>query len=99
MCVYYGYYLIDDNGRLQNLRFCLFEMYVNVVFVISCLYSTASLTLVREQCFIRIIYYYYYYDIFFLCLSSNLLSERYQVCWLCSYVPKMTKDGFEWKVI
>ena len=48
-------------ARLQCLRFCLFEMYVNVVFVIRCLYSTVSLTLVKEQRFIRIIYYYYYY--------------------------------------
>ena len=46
--------------KLQYLRFCLFEMYINVVFVIRCLYSTVSLTLVREQHFIRIIYYYYY---------------------------------------
>ena len=46
---------MGDNGRLQYLRFCLFEMYVNVVFVIRCLYSAASLTLVREQRFIRII--------------------------------------------
>ena len=36
-------------------------MYVSAVFVVRCLYSTMSLTLVREQCFIRIIYYYYYY--------------------------------------
>ena len=36
-------------------------MYVNVVFVIRCLYSAVSLTLVIEQRFIRIIYYYYYY--------------------------------------
>ena len=35
-------------------------MYVNVDFVIRCLYSAVSLTLVREQRFIRIIYYYYY---------------------------------------
>ena len=33
-------------------------MYVNVFFVISGLYSAVSLTLVREQRFIRIIYYY-----------------------------------------
>ena len=46
-------------ARLQYLRFCLFEMYVNVVFVIRCLYSTVSLTLNKEQRFIRIIYYYY----------------------------------------
>ena len=32
-----------------------------MLFVISCLYSAVSLTLVREQSFIRIIYYYYYY--------------------------------------
>ena len=31
----------------------------HVVFVIRCLYGAASLTLVREQRFIRIIYYYY----------------------------------------
>ena len=30
-------------------------MYVNVVFVIRCLYSAVSLTLVKEQSFIRII--------------------------------------------
>ena len=52
--------MIGDNGRPQYLRFCLFEMYVNVVFVIRCLYSAVSLTLVREQRFIRIYYYYYY---------------------------------------
>ena len=31
-------------------------MYVSVVFVIRCLYNAVSLTLVREQRFIRIIY-------------------------------------------
>ena len=36
-------------------------MYVCVVFVIRCLYSTVSLTLVREWRFIRIIIYYYCY--------------------------------------
>ena len=50
--------LIGDNYRLQYLRFCLFEMYVSVFFVIRCLYSTVSLTLVKEQHFIRIIYYF-----------------------------------------
>ena len=35
-------------------------MYVNVVFVIRCLYSAVSLTLVREQRFILIINYYHY---------------------------------------
>ena len=33
VCVTYSYCLIGDNGRLQYLTFCLFEMYVNVVFV------------------------------------------------------------------
>ena len=47
-------------ARLQYFRYCLFEMYVNVVFVIRCLYSAASFTLVKEQHFIRIIYHYYY---------------------------------------
>ena len=41
-------------ARLQYLRFCLFEMYGNVVFVIRCLYSAVSLTLVKEQRFIII---------------------------------------------
>ena len=40
-------------ARLQYLRFSLFEMYVHVVFVIRCLYSAVSLTLVKEQRFIR----------------------------------------------
>ena len=39
-------------ARLQYLRFCLFEMYVNVFFVIRRLYSAENLTLVREQRFI-----------------------------------------------
>ena len=42
-------------AKLQYLRFCLFEMYVNVVFVIRCLYSAVSLTLFKEQRFTRII--------------------------------------------
>ena len=48
---------IGDNGRLHYWRFCLFEVYVivSVVFVIRCLYSSVSLTLVREQSFMRII--------------------------------------------
>ena len=53
--------MIGDNGRLQYIGFCLFEMYVSVVFVIRCLFSAMSLTLVREQRYIRIIYYYHYY--------------------------------------
>ena len=42
-------------ARLQYLRFCLFQMYVNVVFVVRCLYIAVSLTLVKEQRLIRII--------------------------------------------
>ena len=42
-------------ARLQYLTFCLFEMYVNVVFVIRGLYSAVSLTLVKERRFIRFI--------------------------------------------
>ena len=49
-------------ARLPYLRFCLFEMYVNVVFVIRCLYSAVSLTLVKEQRFLRI--YYFYFTLF-----------------------------------
>ena len=48
-------------ARLQYLRFCLFGRYVNVVFVIRCLYGAVSLTLVKEQRFIRMNYYHYYY--------------------------------------
>ena len=40
-------------ARLQYLRFCLFEIYVNVVFVIRRLYSAVSLTLAKEQSFMR----------------------------------------------
>ena len=40
-------------ARLQYLRFSLFEMYVHVVFVIRCLYSAVSLTLGKEQRFMR----------------------------------------------
>ena len=39
VCVKHGYCLIGNNGRQQYLRFCLSEMYVNVVFIIRCLYS------------------------------------------------------------
>ena len=45
------------------------EMYINVVSVIRCLYSAVSLTLVKEQRFIRIIIMYYYY---YLHLSQSL---------------------------
>ena len=72
VCVCVTWLLFDsDNGRLQYLRFCLFEMYVNVVFVIRCLYSTVSLTLDREQRFTRIIYNYYY-D----CVALQILCEN-----------------------
>ena len=40
--------VIGDNGRLQYLRFCLFEMYGSVFFVIRCLDSAVSLTLVKQ---------------------------------------------------
>ena len=56
LCVYiYNYCLLGDNGRLQYLRLFV-EMYANAIFVISCLYSEVSLTVVREERFIRIIY-------------------------------------------
>ena len=50
MCVCVcGYCLIGDTGRLRYLIKVLFvEMYVNVFFVIRCLYIAVSLTLVRE---------------------------------------------------
>ena len=56
--------MIGDNGILQYLRFYLFEMYVSVVFVIRCLYSAVSLTLVREQRFIKI-------TDFFTCIKAH----------------------------
>ena len=45
--------MIGRDGTLQYFTFCSFEMYVSMVFVIRCLCSAVSLTLVREQCFIR----------------------------------------------
>ena len=65
--------MTGDNGRLQYLRFCLFEMYVSVVFVIRCLYSAVSLTLVREQRFTRIIHYYYK---LYMCVSLLCVRPR-----------------------
>ena len=56
LCCVYISCLLGDNGRLQYLRLFV-KMCVNVVFVTSCLYTTASLTLVREQRSIRMIYY------------------------------------------
>ena len=50
-------------------------MYVNVVFVIRCLYSAVSLTLVKEQRFIRIIYYCNYYT-----LQTEIIHDMYGVC-------------------
>ena len=57
-------------ARLQYLRFCLFVMYVNVFFVITCLYSAVNLTPVKEQRFIRISYSIF--NVFFVirCLYS-----------------------------
>ena len=45
-------------ARLQYLRFCLFEMHVDVFFVIikTSVQGSGSLTLVRQQRFIRFIY-------------------------------------------
>ena len=59
----YSYWLLFDKAIMVDYTFfkILFEMYVSVVFVIRCLYSALSLTLVREKRFIRIIYNYYYY--------------------------------------
>ena len=61
MLLYLIYLLFYYVTALQYLRFPLFEMYVNVVFVIRRLYSAVSLTLVREQRLIRIIASSYYY--------------------------------------
>ena len=50
-----SYCLLGDNGRLQYLRFCLLKCMLMFFFVIRCLYSAVSLTLVREWRSIRII--------------------------------------------
>ena len=49
--------MIGNNGILQYLRFCLFEI---LMWFLLCLYSAVSLNLVREQHFIRIVYHKYY---------------------------------------
>ena len=49
------------------------EVYVNVVFVIKCSYSAVSLTLLKEQCFIRISYYYVQCN----CHLASQISEHY----------------------
>ena len=66
VCIYiYSYCLLGDFFMLKYYTVVLFvELYVNVVFVTSCLYSTVSLTQVREWRFIGIIYYYYYYMLY-----------------------------------
>ena len=48
-------------------------MYVNVFFVMRCLYSAVSLTLVKEQCLIRIIYYYYHYHYYLLLVCLDIV--------------------------
>ena len=47
--------------KATTIKVLFAELYVNVVFVIRCIYSAVSLTLIKELRFIRIIYYYYYY--------------------------------------
>ena len=46
--------------KATTIKVLFAELYVNVVFVIRCIYSAVSLTLIKELRFIRIIYYYYY---------------------------------------
>ena len=50
MCIYvYSYRLLGDIFMLKYYTMVLFvELYVNVVFVMSCLYSTVSLTQVEN---------------------------------------------------
>ena len=74
-------------ARLQYLRLCLFKMYVNVVFVIRCLYSAVSLTLVKEQRFIRIIYYYYYHYYYHSCCCCH-----YNCCRLLATVDTVAGE-------
>ena len=65
------------------------EMYVNVVFVIRCLYSAVSLTLVKEQRFIRTIYYYLcmYVCMYVYCVCSVQCAVCVCVCvCVCVYV-------------
>ena len=65
-------------------------MYVNLVFVIRCLYSAVSLTLVKEQHFIRIIYYYYYYKYQLDLQSAGILSTAITT-------DTVNMQGFVWK--
>ena len=57
VCIYiYSYCLLGDIFMLKYYTVVLFvELYLNMVFVMSCLYSTVSLTQFREWHFIGII--------------------------------------------
>ena len=46
----------------------LVEMFVNVLFVPSCLHSAVSLTRITEWRFMMITYYYHYYE-YYLCVD------------------------------
>ena len=51
----------SNHHASKNIKWQCLQMYVNVVFVMSCLYSAVSLALVREQSFIR-----FFKDFFFI---------------------------------
>ena len=51
-------------------------MYVNVVFVIRCLYGAMNLILVKEQRLISIIYYYHYYYYYYYYYYMLLASKK-----------------------
>ena len=73
-------------------------MYVIVVFVIRCLYSAVSLTLVREQRFIRIIYFYYHCDLFFfVCVCGGGGAFRLAVFDVCCVLLHVFLDYKKYK--
>ena len=61
----------------------VFEMYVNVVFVIRCLYNSVSLTLIKEQHFIGILLLFYLLLLFsLLFFPGTERSSNRKGCWL-----------------
>ena len=73
-------------------------MYVNVVFVVRCLYSTVSLTLVK-QLFIKNIYYYYYnayasaYALYMLIFSTCSCACMWVYAHLCATFTCADEEG------
>ena len=56
----YGVIVLDFRAPFIQTK-CSFEIYVNAGFIIRCLHTAVSLTLIREQRIIRMYYCCYYY--------------------------------------